>query len=266
LKEREQQSTSIENKSNTPLTFNSLIHALSHIENRITSYKELVRIFYFNVLFSLYLCPECGKRLRSVGPSQASCECGTKLDPTLTFQRSSCCNATVLKKVFHYACSQCDKTIRSMFLFDERIFDATYFCEMMEKSRERKRKKQEAIRKFLAETRSDALELDFAPAAEVVGELNAALDEFVHAFTPGLNLQLQNRIIFHMEEYSEAIRKIIQTGAIWFSALQPICTDLRKDRAWRFVTLIYMQQDREVELEQHGNDLLVRRYEAYGEG
>ena len=41
--------------------------------------------------------------------------------------------------------------------------------------------------------------------------------------------------------------------------------DCRRDKIWRFVTLIFMTQDREVELTQFGADILVERVanEAY---
>jgi hypothetical protein len=44
--------------------------------------------------------------------------------------------------------------------------------------------------------------------------------------------------------------------------------DCRRDKVWRFVTLIFMAQDREVELTQYGRDILVGRisYEAYLQG
>ena len=35
--------------------------------------------------------------------------------------------------------------------------------------------------------------------------------------------------------------------------------DSRKDRIWRFVTLIFMLQDHEVSLTQYGSDILVER-------
>ena len=42
-----------------------------------------------------------------------------------------------------------------------------------------------------------------------------------------------------------------------FSDIAPLISDSRKDRTWRFVTLIFMQQDHEISLSQYGLDILV---------
>ena len=51
-----------------------------------------------------------------------------------------------------------------------------------------------------------------------------------------------------------------------FSNFPALCEDVRVDRARRFVTLIYMEHEREVVLTQYGNDILVERHEADYEG
>jgi hypothetical protein len=58
-----------------------------------------------------------------------------------------------------------------------------------------------------------------------------------------------------------------------FSALpdrrqQTLTGDCRRDRVRRFITLIFMDNDREICLQQQGDDLLIRRHydEAYAEG
>jgi hypothetical protein len=44
-----------------------------------------------------------------------------------------------------------------------------------------------------------------------------------------------------------------------FSDIAPLSEDWRKDKIWRFVTLIFMRQDSEVSLTQYGADILVER-------
>ena len=105
-----------------------------------------IRLFYFEVVLSPYGCPLCDGRLKMTGQSQCSCTCGYTFDPTTVFQKSTCCQAKLIMKTFHYACSQCHKTAVSRFLFDEKVFDKKYFREMMEESRERKKKKREEKR------------------------------------------------------------------------------------------------------------------------
>ncbi len=65
---------------------------------------------------------------------------------------------------------------------------------------------------------------------------------------------------FEMDKYREHILSNLKWDTIQFSDIDPFIDDCRKDRIWRFVTLIFMQHDREVDIEQHGNELLIQRY------
>ena len=47
--------------------------------------------------------------------------------------------------------------------FDEKLFDKTYFREMMQESRKKAKKKKEEIRRLLDESRSDTLYLMESP-------------------------------------------------------------------------------------------------------
>jgi hypothetical protein len=73
---------------------------------------------------------------------------------------------------------------------------------------------------------------------------------------------------FSMQKYREHILSSLGDGSRVFSNIEGLMQDCRLDRIWRFVTLIFMQQDGEVVLSQYGNDLLVERvrYEASSEG
>ena len=124
------------------LNDNPLIRKICGIMGSVNSFKQRARQFYFEVILSSYSCPVCDGSLQMTGLSQCTCACGKILDPTLTFQKSTCCGARLTRKTFHYACSRCHKTATSQFLFDEKIFDKQYFREMMRESRQRfKRKK-----------------------------------------------------------------------------------------------------------------------------
>jgi hypothetical protein len=71
---------------------------------------------------------------------------------------------------------------------------------------------------------------------------------------------------FRMQEYRRVILSCVEECNLLFSAVPRIAESLRLDRVRRFVTLVYMWQEREVELAQYGEDILVERYEAYDEG
>ena len=201
------------------------------------------------------------------GPSQCSCACGNVFDPTIAFQQSPCCGAKLIRKTFHYACARCHETVPSRFLFDERLFDPVYFREMMREARARAKKKREELRRFLAGTRSDPLILMEEPCLDSIPGLEEALDGFVGSGMIDFATFLP-RSGFSMKEYRNHILQILGAGSRLFSEIRPLAEDYRRDRIWRFITLIFMTQDREVELTQFGADILVERVtsEAHFEG
>ena len=193
-----------------------------------------------------------------VGPSQCSCSCGNVLDPTLAFQESPCCGARLVRKTYHYACARCHETVPSRFLFDERVFDPVYFREMMREARARAKRKKEELRRFLARTRSDPLILVEEPCLESIAGLEEALDGFIGSAMIDLARFLP-KSGFSMKAYRNHILAALGVGSRLFSEISPLAEDYRRDRIWRFITLIFMTQDREVELTQLGADILVER-------
>jgi len=247
-------------------TRNPLSSELRPVLARVAAFKDQARKFYFEVVLTAHPCPACGGRLRMVRSGECRCKCGLLIDPTVQFQRSSCCGAKVVKRILHYACSGCGKTVSSKFLFDERIFDSEYFREAMRTARERKRRKREEMRQLLANARSDPLFLSELPALDSIPGLEMALNEFIGTAEPIRFAAFRGEHPFDMEEYRKAILAHLQDFNVLFSRLPKICDDLRLDRIWRFVTLIYMEQVQEVHLSQCGGDIWVIRHEAYNEG
>ena len=142
---------------------NPLIAAIDRVHDRVTTIQTIARDFYVAVLRMRYRCPQCGQKMKVLSPTTWRCSCGVQLDPTIEFQSSPCCKARLTKKVYHYACTQCGAAVPSKFLFDERLFDADYFRERMKESRERKQQLRERMRKQLADSRSNELELEDYP-------------------------------------------------------------------------------------------------------
>ena len=138
---------------------NPLLKELHRVHIQISHLKDKIKIFYFRVLLSRYHCPKCNGELTMTGENQCSCSCGETFDPTLTFQKSACCAVKLIRKTLHYVCSRCKKANPSRFLFDERIFDRAYYCEMMKASRAKAKKKKEQMIKLLREARSGELPL-----------------------------------------------------------------------------------------------------------
>jgi hypothetical protein len=248
------------------LSGNPLIRKICGVMGRVRSFKEQARQFYFEVILSSFSCPVCDGRLHMTGTSECTCACGKILDPTLAFQKSSCCSAKLIRKTFHYVCSRCHKSVPSRFLFDERIFDKAYFQEMMRESRQRSKSKKEELKRILANSRSDVLQLSDNPDLESVPGLVGDLNAFVQAESDGANQTVfVEKPHFSMDDYRNHINSILTWDGIPFSEIVPLIDDIRIDRIWRFITLIYMQQDREVNLTQRGKNILVKRvyHEAY---
>lgn len=248
------------------LNRNPLIRKICGVIGRVKSFKEQARQFYFEVILSSYSCPVCGGRLNMTGTSECTCLCGKVLDPTLTFQESLCCNAKLIRKTFHYVCSRCHKSVPSRFLFDERIFDKAYFQEMMRESRKRAKKKRDMVKQLLADSRSGVLNLTQTPDLESVPGLIQDLNDFIRVEpTDMAQVVFNERPPFNMDDYRAHINSILSWDCILFSDIAALIDDIRNDKIWRFITLVYMQHDREVKLTQHENDILVKRvyHEAY---
>jgi len=240
---------------------NPLVREIKAILDQIGAFNERAKMFYFEVVLSAVRCPSCSGRLKMTGQSECTCSCGNILDPTVEFQKSACCGAKLIRKTFHYSCSRCKKVVPSRFLFDEKLFDGEYFRVMMQESRRRSQRKKEEIRRLLVESRSGALPLLEDPNLESIPGLLDDLDGFINDGSnemTGFYFDLEQP--FEMDKYREHILSNLGWNSTQFSDIDPFMDDYRKDRIWRFVTLIFMQHEREVDIEQNGNELLIQRY------
>jgi hypothetical protein len=154
--------------------------------------------------------------------------------------------------------------VASKFLFDERLFDKAYFREMMQEVRTRQRRKREELKLLLASSRSDTLLLTEDPVLESIQGLTEALDGFI-----GINVDLyeiSQNWGFNMDYYKGHMLSVLGMGTRLFSDIPHFIENSKKDKTWRFVTLIFMQQEGDVSLTQYGADILVERVEneAYG--
>ena len=247
------------------LSNNPLLFKFPNILSRISIFKRQAKQFYFDVILSTVSCPVCKERLKMCAESECVCSCGVRIDPTIEFQISPCCQARLVRKTFHYACSRCNNRVQSRFLFDERIFDKTYFRDLMRECRERKKRKQEEIRRLLAESRSGVLPLLEEPDLDSIPGLIIDLDNFIQS-EQVQRVYMDTGDIFNMENYRTHILKGLGWNPIHFTQITPLNHDSRKDKVWRFITLVFMENDREIEIQQMQNDLLIQRVynEAFG--
>ena len=134
---------------------------------------------------------------------------------------------------------------------------------MMKASRAKKKKKKEEIIKFLNDTKSGELPLLQEPCLESVPGLVQDLNHLVGADElqtndPGFKIDVG----FEMEDYRSHILSALGCGSRMFSSINCVSQDPREDRIWRFVTLVFMQHEQEVELTQDDNDLLIESIEG----
>lgn len=245
---------------------NRLIQGMERVVGWVALFKDLAMAYYFAVILSQYQCSECGGGLRMTDRSECACSCGKHFDPTLAFQKSACCQARLVKKTFHYSCSRCNAVVPSRFLFDEKVFDASYFREMMRESRKRAKEKREEIRRLLAESRSDCLPFMENPDLEAIPGLIQDLDDFIQAYPHEIGqMPFSGKPEFAMDDYRDHILSLLSWDSMHFSDITPLIQDLRADKAWRFIAVVFMDHGREVELVQDGNDLVIQRIhnEAY---
>ena len=256
-----QESTNVERYPDNPL-----VHDVLRVLARLEAFREQARAFYYEVLLSGLACPACGGRLRMIADSRCACDAGHELDPTVAFQRSECCNAPVTRRVLHYECSACRRTVPSRYLFEERLFDAAYFKAMMRDSLARAREKRDEMRLLLLGSRSGPLVVSDLPGLHEIPGLGEALDAF-EGSVPMLPVsEFTGRDVFDMNEYRRVLLEALGDCSLWFEAFSKICRDARLDRVRRFVTLVYLEQEGCVDLAQFGERIAVVRHEADLEG
>ena len=243
-----------------------LLGGIIRVEGRMASFKERARAFYFEVILSPYRCPQCQGPLKMTDTSQCSCACGQAFDPTLEFQRSPCCGAKLVRRTHHYACARCHEVVRSHFLFDERLFDKEYFREMMREHRKKVRQEREEMKRFLAESRSGALLLMEEPRLESLHGFVQDLEAFIqtHQDIPN-DSGFESKLTFSMDRYRSHILSCLSAKSVRFSDIAQVDKDTRRDKAWRFITLVFMEHDRLIALAQEGDNIWVQRLqnEAY---
>ena len=234
-----------------------LLTQMQAIDSAVRSFRANARRFYFEALTSRYACPGCGGRFELSGRAEALCACGLSFDPTLQFQKSPCCDAVLIRRVLHYVCSTCDRMVPSRFLFDERLFDQEYFRERMRLARERRRHAQAVKQTMLQMTQSNRLML----LGDVdISELPGLFDDLdlLCGTNPQDGDQWTDTDTPTFEHYRKHIIGLLD-ATTRFSAIAPLITEERQDRVLRFATLIFMEHNREVDLHQMNNDIVVNR-------
>ncbi len=232
--------------------YHQMIEKCASFEHQVNLLREKVRSLIYAVMLFQRKCRGCGaSKLRMIQDSWCRCQdCGDEFDPTLHLQTCEACNGSLTKKIYHYWCSKCRAPVRSRYTFDERVFDATYFREMMRESRKRRREKTEEIRKLLLNSRSPPHFSNLEPILEGLPDFQFDLDQFISLPSKEEATPATDRLNFEMSTYRAHIQGILSGCIIRFEGVRALLDDLRLDRIYRFITVIFMQHDGEIEVTQ----------------
>ena len=195
-----------------------------------------------------------------VGESRCRCSsCGYIFDPTVSFQRCSACGGVPALRVRRYQCSECGADVTSRFVFEGLVFDVEYFRRKMAESRQRKQERREGIRRMVAENRSPAVK-----ASPVDLEGIPGLVEALNSLTAGVDPRLLEplRQSFDLGRYQRHLQAHIGLIEVCFNDLPPLENNVRTDRIWRFVALIFMAHTGLIEIRQEGQTIMVSQSET----
>ncbi len=212
-----------------------------------------VRRLYYAVVLMGRTCPRCNRPIEMIAESRCRCaSCGDTFDPTVEFQQCPDCGGRLKLVVRRHRCTQCGADVYSRFVFDTLPFDRQYFRERMTESRQRKRPQQEHLRRMVAEDRSESLpplpvDLDSMPGlVEALDGLSVGPE--IAALAPlceGLDLR----------RYQTHVQAHVGPIEVCFDRIPRLEKDVRKDRIWRFVAIVFMAHAGLIEICQQGETL-----------
>lgn len=230
------------------------------MEERVTGLLERVRWLCYAVALFQKECPECGSTsLDMLRDSWCRCRvCGHECDPTLLFQTCPECDSRLTKRIYHYWCPRCRHTVRSSYCFEARVFDADYFREMMRESRARKEAKIEELRALLAGSRSSPL-LPDCPMDTGFSDFQSDLDRVVGIPVAVFVNTILKRPAFDMDLYRRHILPLVQGCIVNFDGISALVQDARLDRVFRFIAVVFMDQEGLLEIQQEA-DGRIRLY------
>jgi len=237
----------------------NIIELAFNMTEAVSRLKDRVRQFYYAVMLSGCECPGCAGHLRMMQEGLAECmTCGYQLDPTIVFQRCSCGGQPKLL-IRSYSCRQCGAGIRSRFLFDGLVFDTEYFREKMAESRKRKRERRERVRKMLIECRSGAIQPSPADLGSVPGLIDA-----LNSLTTGIEPFPAHRPSdgFCLKRYQRHIQAHLRAFPVTLDEIPPLSENVRKDKIWRFIAIIFLAHAGLIEIRQQGQNIMVIQRET----
>lgn len=222
------------------------------------------RAFCYQVMLSGHTCPACGGGLAMIRDGACRClACGMTFDPTIAFQTCDVCGGRPRLRIRRYECRRCRAEIVSRFLFDGRVFDATYFRQKMAEHRERKQAQHERVRQMLAGCRSCPAEV--APLGlDGLAALRAALDGLTSSCEPVA--AVPHRSEFDLQRYERHVLAHSRVEAIALTEIPPLIEDPRRDLVFRFIAIIFLAHAGVARVWQESSTIWVSHRETDREG
>lgn len=232
----------------------SMIRAGQQIQQRVDEFREKARRLFYAVMLFQRECSSCGNTgLVMVRDSRCRCRmCKAEFDPTIKFQTCPDCDRAVLLKIHHYWCPHCQRPVRSTFCFDQKVFDAAYFREMMRESRDRKRQEVEKLQQLLLDARSPPFWPDENPALEDPMRFAQDLGDILAMLPADGNVKKPlARPRYDTKAYRNHILERVQGCVVEFEGISALVDDRQLDRIYRFITVVFLDHEGLLEIEQH---------------
>jgi hypothetical protein len=235
------------------------------LERCVARFRTHAKAFFQAVVLCAHLCPVCAASLFMVAAGKCQCHaCGKNFDPTIAFQRCGICGGAPIVNGRHYACASCAATITSRFLFDESPFDAEYFRQKMAESRERKAQQDSRAHRGGVPNRSPAINLPVADG-DSLSSLLASLST-MSINDPPHQIPITPQQAFDLRRYERHVEAHLATIPVALGDLPGLIEDVRLDKIWRFVAIIFLVHERRASAWQEGPTIWVTKGEAIAEG
>ena len=127
----------------------------------------------------------------------------------------------------------------------------------MAESRQRQQEKLRQVREMLSQSRSEAIAYDAVDLDSVPG-LIAALNSLTQGIDEKLLIELKGK--FDLGRYQTHIKAHLQDFPIDLRQIPALIENTRKDLIWRFIAAIFLEHEKQVQIQQEGQTLWLSHY------
>ena len=236
----------------------NIIRRAFEMAEAVGVFVRKARQFFYSVMLLAHRCPKCNGHLMMIIEGRCRCQkCKNEFDPTVQFQRCSACGGVPVLRVRRYYCTDCNREVTSRFVFETLPFEKDYFRQKMAESRQRQQEKLRQVREMLSQSRSEAISYDSIDLDSIPG-LVAALNSLAQGIDEKLLIELKGK--FDLDRYQSHIKAHLQDFPIDLRGIPALIENARKDLIWRFVAAIFMEHEKQVQVQQEGQTIWLSHY------